>query len=266
MSTADEGNSTKRKRRSSGAGMVRHRPDGLWEARCTIGDGQESKRVSRYAKTKDDAEALLKAMHKEDRQKKIEKKTAGMRRKPGTGTVRLREKDGLWEARLFVNQVGGKKPISRYAVSEEEAIAKLEELRAIVAKDPNHFRKYRETRKKGDRSLYFVRAGEYGPIKIGMTTNVKDRVAAMQVGNHLTLNVLFAVPNISFKTEWAVHARFKHCRIAGEWFEPCAELLTFIDEVLRDPGILDIPSQNHYEHPNDAQMNLRRLWSRCRNA
>lgn len=67
-------------------------------------------------------------------------------------------------------------------------------------------------------TVYIIRAGEGGPVKIGWTAgDVAERVAAIQAGNHETLNILRVMEGDRF-TESALHREFAHLRIAREWF------------------------------------------------
>lgn len=73
--------------------------------------------------------------------------------------------------------------------------------------------------------IYFIQAGEDGPIKIGRTSSVPQRMANLQVGNPSPLRLLGCIPE---EHEW--HARFYGFNVSGEWFEPRPSLLRFIGE------------------------------------
>lgn len=78
--------------------------------------------------------------------------------------------------------------------------------------------------------VYFVRVGDSGPIKIGRSVDVGQRVATFQTANHLPLRVLATLPG-GAAVERVVHGQFFHLRINGEWFRPDLELLEFIREL-----------------------------------
>ena len=66
--------------------------------------------------------------------------------------------------------------------------------------------------------IYFVQCGKDGPIKIGYTQNLKQRMSAMQVYNPHRLKVVCVFQGGSF-VESELHEIFKQYRIRGEWFE-----------------------------------------------
>lgn len=77
--------------------------------------------------------------------------------------------------------------------------------------------------------VYFVQAGTDGPIKIGTATDLLKRVSALQTGNAATLHILGFIPGGPYE-ESAMHDRFSHLRIRGEWFQSSPELLDFVKE------------------------------------
>lgn len=82
-------------------------------------------------------------------------------------------------------------------------------------------------------NVYFVQVQPPdGPIKIGRATSVHDRISSLQTGSPYPLHVLHTYP-CERTEEKALHARFQHLRIHGEWFKAEPELLEFIDD-LRD--------------------------------
>ena len=75
-------------------------------------------------------------------------------------------------------------------------------------------------------SVYFVRAGSDGPIKIGQTDNaVTDRLRTLQTGNHNELQLMACSRLLS---ERRLHQIFAHLRIRGEWFKAEPELLSAV--------------------------------------
>lgn len=65
--------------------------------------------------------------------------------------------------------------------------------------------------------VYFIQAGDGGPIKIGLADDPDARCAFLQVGNHEDL-VLLAVRPGSMTDERELHSRFAAGRLRGEWF------------------------------------------------
>lgn len=76
--------------------------------------------------------------------------------------------------------------------------------------------------------VYFVRSGNL--IKIGTSTNVNARLAALRTMSALPLE-LMAVAEGGYTEEGAVHQRFASLRQHGEWFTAAPELLAFVAEI-----------------------------------
>ncbi len=78
--------------------------------------------------------------------------------------------------------------------------------------------------------VYFIRAGEAGPVKIGFSRSVQTRLAALQTAHHERL-VLVAKHMGTIETERELHQRFTHLRLEGEWFRVEADLLAYIASI-----------------------------------
>lgn len=79
--------------------------------------------------------------------------------------------------------------------------------------------------------VYFIQAGEGGPIKIGWTGgNPLARLRDLQTGNHEPLKLRGCFPG-TFEDEQALHARFASSRMTGEWFKVGPELAALVDGV-----------------------------------
>lgn len=77
--------------------------------------------------------------------------------------------------------------------------------------------------------VYFIRAGDDGPIKIGVGGDPVTRMANLQIGHHEPLTLLATLAGDA-ETEAEVHEAFARHRLRGEWFEPAPALLAFIAE------------------------------------
>lgn len=75
------------------------------------------------------------------------------------------------------------------------------------------------------RWIYFIQAGEAGPVKIGVATNVHVRIATLQTGHHEELRLLVAIPEQGSNHEAGLHHMFAAHRIRGEWFHPHDDVL-----------------------------------------
>jgi hypothetical protein len=77
--------------------------------------------------------------------------------------------------------------------------------------------------------IYFIQSVTNGPIKIGFSKNVKERIEDIQCGSPAKLTVLAVHPG----TRWGeqrLHKQFATDRIraGGEWFNPSEKLLKYI--------------------------------------
>lgn len=71
--------------------------------------------------------------------------------------------------------------------------------------------------------VYLIRLGDR--VKIGYSANVYGRLRDLPFEQILAL-----IPG-SFATEHALHRRFEHLRIAGEWFLIAPDLMEFVHDV-----------------------------------
>lgn len=75
--------------------------------------------------------------------------------------------------------------------------------------------------------IYFIQDSNSHAIKIGVSKNPIERLAALQTANHTPL-ALIAVMDGTEQDETALHRVFTRKR--GEWFVPTQDLLVFIRE------------------------------------
>lgn len=75
--------------------------------------------------------------------------------------------------------------------------------------------------------IYFIQQGEYGPIKIGRTNNIKWRMADLKVASPYPLRLISTMEG-GEKEEKLLHAAFSAVKLEGEWFGPDFCLLHFI--------------------------------------
>ena len=80
--------------------------------------------------------------------------------------------------------------------------------------------------------VYFVRAGYFGPVKIGFTINFKKRLPHLQTGCPEILRPMVVIKT-NRKTEEAYHNMFRDDNIHGEWFHPTERILKEIDYHLK---------------------------------
>jgi hypothetical protein len=78
-------------------------------------------------------------------------------------------------------------------------------------------------------NIYFVQAGNSGPIKIGKIRymDMAHRLKSLQTGNHQKLHIRLLITDGSYK-EVELHQKFARFHIRGEWFEASEDILEFI--------------------------------------
>lgn len=82
------------------------------------------------------------------------------------------------------------------------------------------------------RLVYFGLRSD-GAVKIGCSRN--PRIRCRSLGYQLKMSVLLlATFEGQFRHERALHRRFSHLRIEGEWFRPAQDMLALIAGVLAD--------------------------------
>lgn len=84
--------------------------------------------------------------------------------------------------------------------------------------------------------IYFIRAGEGGPVKIGRAVDVKARLRCLQTGHFDVLSVIRVIDGGKAEERW-LHRRFSSLRIRAEWFRFHPEMLTVSPAT---PSILDV--------------------------
>lgn len=88
---------------------------------------------------------------------------------------------------------------------------------------------YRSKPAKIPTDLYFVETDcAERHIKIGITSNIKDRVATMQMHCPYKIVLLKLVPGCAHM-EKDLHIRFASDRIVGEWFKRSDDLLAVVE-------------------------------------
>lgn len=85
----------------------------------------------------------------------------------------------------------------------------------------------RRSRIKGKSHVYFIQQGDSGAIKIGCSKNPSQRLQGLQTGHSEPLRLLTCAVG-SQAQERALHDRFAHLRVSGEWFRPAEDLLAYI--------------------------------------
>jgi hypothetical protein len=83
-------------------------------------------------------------------------------------------------------------------------------------------------------TIYFIRKGLDGPIKIGYTSSsAKNRMSQLQTGHHENLYLLGTIPG-TISEEKFLHKELIYYNINGEWFDPKPELLMVISDAIEN--------------------------------
>jgi hypothetical protein len=76
---------------------------------------------------------------------------------------------------------------------------------------------------------YIAYAPEVNRYKIGFSmSDPTIRLAALQIGSPIVLELACVIPYCTIHDETALHARFSASRLHGEWFSETYELISFI--------------------------------------
>lgn len=81
-------------------------------------------------------------------------------------------------------------------------------------------------------TIYFIRAGDSGNIKIGYTAgSAERRMKQLQTGNIFDLELLGTIPG-EMQDEKSMHQELKEYALRGEWFRSATELMAVILEMI----------------------------------
>lgn len=78
--------------------------------------------------------------------------------------------------------------------------------------------------------VYFIQAGDNGPIKIGFGKNPEARRTGHQTSNHAQLRIVGLLPGDQ-GVESDLHDFYAREHIRGEWFEPSFRMLAFLEHI-----------------------------------
>lgn len=99
--------------------------------------------------------------------------------------------------------------------------------------------------------IYFIRAGEFGHVKIGWTADrqtLNGRLTSLQTGQPHRLKIIRTIEDAPRWSETWFHGVFAKTRMIGEWFEYSPEMLT-----IRPP--LENPAQPTFVEGRSGSMN-----------
>lgn len=74
-------------------------------------------------------------------------------------------------------------------------------------------------KKKNITNVYFIQSVIGGPVKIGKSNNVEQRLEELQTGSPYILQIIKIIKNVKPQVEREFHEKFKDYRSHGEWFD-----------------------------------------------
>ncbi len=75
--------------------------------------------------------------------------------------------------------------------------------------------------------VYFARVNDDGPVKIGFSFNLRERIYSLRAEFGRGLNIIGVIDG-DRKIEKALHKQFSGIALGREWFQPTADLLQYI--------------------------------------
>lgn len=127
-----------------------------------------------------------------------------------------------------------------------------------------------------DAVIYFLQAGENGPVKIGVTVDLERRITQLQTGCSAPLRVLGTIPG-GRTEEAAIHRRLASFAMEGEWLRPDPSVFSHVEDLLSGrvrtsqdvsararAGALDFPSLLLASPDPDLSAQLVALWPELR--
>ena len=107
-------------------------------------------------------------------------------------------------------------------------------------------------------AVYFVQAGEAGPIKIGFARDVYRRLNKLRSDSPLPLVLLAMTPGDQLY-ERELHERFHAHRQHREWFGPAPELLDFIATLPKPERQSRSRPRKAFERPTGRQWTIKEM-------
>lgn len=81
-------------------------------------------------------------------------------------------------------------------------------------------------------TIYFIRAGDSGNIKIGYTSgSAQNRMRQLQTGNIFDLELLGTIPG-EMRDEKSMHEVLSDYSLRGEWFRPDPEFIELVNKMI----------------------------------
>ncbi|MEJ0017506.1 MAG: GIY-YIG nuclease family protein [Acetobacteraceae bacterium] len=101
--------------------------------------------------------------------------------------------------------------------------------------------------------VYFLQAGDGGPVKIGFSTDLSTRISSLKTGVFEAMKVLRVVEGTRDTERW-LHDRFSAVHKRGEWFHFHQDMLTVIPP---DPDTLVADAVENERRDQQLAMEMR---------
>ena len=85
--------------------------------------------------------------------------------------------------------------------------------------------------------VYFIQAGNNGPIKIGVSSVPQMHLDRLQQGNHEELRLIAEIPG-ERSLEQKVQADLKAFELERKWFHATNEVLDYIKKIQEEPLVI----------------------------
>lgn len=112
-------------------------------------------------------------------------------------------------------------------------------------------------------AVYFIQAGENGPIKIGFAVDPRERRDNLQTAHYETLMLLGATPGGLIR-ERELHHLVRASRIRNEWFHPSQEVLDLVATASTDIAEAMSQTYTHLTTHREHKIVLRRQRTQAR--
>lgn len=137
----------------------------------------------------------------------------------------------IWPTELGYGVFSTKGMLADYE-DEDDALSVMNDLRTLYEKemwDMAYKMKEIYAEARDTATCYFIGTGN-GPVKIGVSGKVKNRLRELQSGSPYKLHILAEVEG-GYVAERRYHKRFSEHRLEGEWFAPHPDILAEIERL-----------------------------------
>jgi hypothetical protein len=121
--------------------------------------------------------------------------------------------------------------ISCYTLQQgilDESVIQYETHASNIYKIPAFIKPINESKLQ---DVYFIQEGNEGPIKIGIASNVQERLRTLQTAHAKLLNIRGIIKHGGLKTESELHNYFHKYHLHGEWFALNNEIVDLINKI-----------------------------------